>query len=213
MSCAQLTLRKRPEDAREARMILRSASQIKTLADDLLELTLHGLNLDVPIAASSMRLDQFCRQTLDEILTISPERRVDLHTEGDLHGTWDARRLHQLLWNLVANALKYGASDQPVSVSLDGTRSDQVKLTVHNFGKPIPPEIMPTLLAPLVRGSSGYLASSLPAGANMGLGLFIANSIAQAHGGKISVTSSKKEGTRFKVILPREPRDSASRLV
>jgi signal transduction histidine kinase len=208
MSCAQLTLRKRPEDAREAGMILRSAAQIKALADDLLEFTMRGLNVDAPVVAADMRLDQFCRQTLDEIATLSPDRHLEFRCEGNPSGSWDGGRLHQLLWNLVVNALKYGASDRPVSVSVDGSREDEVSLTVHNFGKPIPPEIMPLLLAPLVRGSAEHVASSLPAGANMGLGLYIANTIAEAHGGKISVTSSAGEGTRFEVILPRRPRDA-----
>ena len=203
MGCAQLTLRKRPEDAREAAMILRSAAQVKALADDLLEFTMYGLNLGAPIQASPMRLDQFCRQTLDEIATISPERRVEIECAGDPSGSWDGRRLHQLLWNLVVNALKYGAPDRAVSVTVDGTRQDEVILAVHNFGPPIPPEILPTLLAPLVRGSPEHVASSLPAGANMGLGLYIANTIAKAHGGNIDVTSAAEKGTRFKVTLPR----------
>ena len=110
-------------------------------------------------------------------------------------------RLHQMLWNLIANALKYGLPDKPVTVVLDGTSVDGVTLSVHNCGKPIPPEIMPRLFAPLVRGSLEQVASL--AGANLGLGLYIVNTIVRAHSGRISVTSSDADGTRFQIVLPR----------
>lgn len=203
ISCAQLAARKYPQSERETGMILRSAAQVKGLADDLLEFTMHGLKLGTPKALTAMRLDLFCRQTIEEILTLTPGRRVEFQCEGETSGMWDGRRLHQLLWNLIVNALKYGSLAQPVSVMLNGTRDDEISLTVHNFGKPIPPEILPTLFAPLVRGSVEHIASPMPAGANLGLGLYIANTITESHGGKISATSSAAEGTHFKVVLPR----------
>ena len=205
MNCAQLSMRKLPAGAREAGMILRSAAQIKALADDLLEFTINGLSIGAPIVPVPMQLDLFCRQTLDEIETISAGRLIGLHTEGDMKGAWDNRRLHQLLWNLVINALKYGTETKPILVSLDGNHTDTVTLAVHNSGTPIPADVLPHLFAPLVRGSLEDVAFRIPAGANMGLGLYIANTIVKAHSGTISVTSSAEEGTHFKVSLPRYP--------
>ena len=210
MNCAQLSMRKLPAGAREAGMILRSAAQIKALADDLLEFTINGLSIGAPIVPVPMELDQFCRQTLDEIGTISPDRLIALHAVGDMRGAWDNRRLHQLLWNLVINALKYGVETKPILVSLDGNQTDLVTLTVHNFGVPISAEVLPNLFAPLVRGSLEDVTSRVPAGANMGLGLYIVNTIVKAHSGRISVTSSAEEGTHFKVRLPRYPEIHAS---
>ncbi len=205
MNCAQLTMRKLPAGAREAGMILRSAAQIKALADDLLEFTINGLSIGAPIVPVPMQLDQFCRQTLDEIGTISAGRVIGLHTEGDMKGAWDNRRLHQLLWNLVINALKYGEEKKPITVSLDGNYTEVVLLTIHNFGTPIPEEVLPNLFTPLIRGSLEDVASRVPAGANMGLGLYIVNTIVKAHSGTISVTSTAEEGTHFRVSLPRYP--------
>ena len=211
ISCAQLFSRKHPEDTREAGMVLRSAAQVKALADDLLAFTMHGLKIDAPKALSAMRLDLFCQQTIDEIAILAPGREITFRSEGEPSGMWDGRRLHQLLWNLVVNALKYGQADQPVSVVLDGHDNDEVKLTVQNFGKPIPAEILPTLLSPLTRGGVEQTDSNLPAGANVGLGLYIANTIAEAHGGNITISSSAEEGTRFTVCLPRWSQETASR--
>jgi signal transduction histidine kinase len=203
MNCAKLTMRKTPTSAREAGMILRSAAQIKALADDLLEFTLSGLCIGAPIVPVPMQLDQFCRQTLDEVATISAGRVIELRVDGDMKGAWDNRRMHQLFWNLVINALKYGTEKRPIAVALDGIQADLVKLSVHNFGNPISPAIMPNLFAPLVRGSLEDVGSPVPAGANMGLGLYIVNTIVKAHSGTIQVTSNDEEGTRFLVSLPR----------
>jgi signal transduction histidine kinase len=49
-----------------------------------------------------------------------PDRQLDLVGVGDCEGVWDGRRLQQLLGNLVLNAVKYGAPDAPVGVSLTG---------------------------------------------------------------------------------------------
>src|SRR5207344_3193318 len=96
-------------------------------------------------------LDQFARNTLGEIDAISSGRSLELQVDGDLHGEWDARRLHQALSNLVFNALKYGFPDSPVRISLDGTQKNEVVLAVQNTGKPIPRALLPTLFDPLVR--------------------------------------------------------------
>ncbi|MFN7133582.1 MAG: sensor histidine kinase, partial [Myxococcales bacterium] len=76
--------------------------------------------------------------------------------------------------------------------------ADHVTLEVHNFGAPIPAELLPRLFERLTRGSnaSGTRGS-------VGLGLFIANQIARAHGGSVRAESTRDAGTTFFVTLPR----------
>jgi signal transduction histidine kinase len=205
-SSATLEVRTRPNDSQRAAVILRSAAQMKALLDDLVEYTRHRLGSGLAIAPAALRLDQFARNTLDEIDAISRGRVLELEVEGDLQGEWDARRLHQALSNLVFNALKYGLPSTPIRVSLDGTREEEVVLAVENMGDPIPPELLPTLFDPLVRaagkagGDEG--ADSQVAGANLGLGLYVVREIANAHGGSVEVTSDDS-ATRFELRLPR----------
>jgi signal transduction histidine kinase len=205
-SSATLEVRTRPNDSQRAAVILRSAAQMKALLDDLVEYTRHRLGSGLAIAPAALRLDQFARNTLDEIDAISRGRVLELEVEGDLQGEWDARRLHQALSNLVFNALKYGLPSAPIRVSLDGTREEEVVLAVENMGDPIPPELLPTLFDPLVRaagkagGDEG--ADSQVAGANLGLGLYVVREIANAHGGSVEVTSDDS-ATRFELRLPR----------
>ena len=174
---------------------------MKALLDDLLEYTRHRLGSGLAIDPSALQLDQFARNTLDEINAISNGRVLELEVKGNLQGEWDARRLHQALSNLVFNALKYGLPSAPILISVDGTRNDEVVLAVQNTGKPIPAGVLPTLFDPLVR-AAGESADSQVAGANLGLGLYVVREIAKAHGGSVDVTSDDV-ATRFELRLPR----------
>ncbi|MFL6661471.1 MAG: ATP-binding protein [Rhizobacter sp.] len=203
VNCAQHQLRVRPDDTRDADMILRSAARMKSLVDEVLSYTRKRLGTGLVIHATPVHLARFSRDIVDEILAVTPPgRAIDLTSTGNLEGVWDARRLHQLLSNLIGNALKYGAPDKAIRVMLDGTADDEVVLAVHNFGPPIPGEILPDVFEPLVRGAAEGVTSQT-SGASMGLGLYIAREIASAHCGSIGVTSSAEEGTRFELRMPR----------
>lgn len=170
---ATVELRKWPGDVRHAPVVLRSVAQMKALLDDLMEFTTHRLGKGLRISPSHMQLDQFARNTLDEIDAISSERELILQSDGDLSGEWDPRRLHQALSNLVFNALKYGFPSSPVWVELDGT-GDDVLLTVRDTGEPISASLLPKLFDPLVRDDSREESeatdtSAQVAGANLGL--------------------------------------------
>jgi len=202
-SSAALVARASANDSRHAAVILRSVAQMKALLDDLVEYTRHRLASGLAIDPATLHLDQFARNTLDEIDAISGGRILELEVRGDLQGEWDARRLHQALSNLVFNALKYGLPSAPVQITLDGTRADEVVLAVQNIGKPIAQRLLPTIFDPLVRAAGeGGEADSQVAGANLGLGLYVVREIAKAHGGTVEVTSDDA-ATRFELRLPR----------
>lgn len=217
-SCAAVELRKWPGDVRYAPLTLRSVAQMKALLNDLMEFTTYRLGKGLSLTPVPLQLDQFVRHTLDEINAVYAERTLVLESHGDMQGRWDGRRLHQALSNLVFNALKYGFPGLPVSTVLDGTRPDEVLLTVRNTGKPIAPHMLPRLFDPLVREESdedretrssieSHSASQgapadLVAGANLGLGLFVVREIALAHGGSVEVVADG-EATEFRLRLPR----------
>jgi signal transduction histidine kinase len=101
----------------------------------------------------------------------------------------------QLLSNLIANALNHGASDGPITVQAEVER-DMLRLSVHNQGEPIPPAILAHLFQPFSSPVDGKPRQGL------GLGLYIANQIAVAHGGRLSVVSNQAAGTTFTFTLP-----------
>jgi signal transduction histidine kinase len=202
-TCVAVQVRARPHDSRQEAIILRSVAQMKALLDDMVEYTRHRLGSELAIDPSCLQLDQFARNTLDEIEALSRGHVLELEAQGDMQGEWDARRLHQALSNLVFNAMKYGVRSAPIRVSLDGKREDELVLAVQNSGRPIPPHLMARLFDPLVReGGEDAGADSQVAGANLGLGLYVVREIAKAHGGTVTVTSDDAL-TRFELRLPR----------
>lgn len=201
-SAAAVEMRKWPQDVRFAPLVLRSVRQMKALLDDLMEFTSYRLGQGLSLSPAHMQLDQFARETLDEIEAVSQGRTLLLECGGDMAVEWDQRRIHQALSNLVFNALKYGGADSPIVVSLDGTASP-VRMSVRNTGKPIAPHLLPRLFDPLVREEHGDdETGSQVAGANLGLGLYVVREIATAHGGTVEVTSNAAV-TEFCMRLPR----------
>ncbi len=121
---------------------------------------------------------------------------------GDTAGVWDADRLAQVLANLVSNAFRHGASGGTVQIALCGG-DDDVLLSVHNDGEPIPPETLPHVFDPFRQGRGEDRARKQREG--LGLGLFIVREITRARGGTVRVTSDVASGTELQVRLPRRP--------
>ena len=108
---------------------------------------------------------------------------------GNLRGFWDAARIQQVLSNLLKNALDYGAPDSAIEVRASGL-DREVLLSVHNQGSAIPEATLTNIFEPLRRGNSGH--DRPESDTNLGLGLFIAQQIARAHGGTIGARSDQQ---------------------
>jgi signal transduction histidine kinase len=107
--------------------------------------------------------------------------------------------MHQLLSNLVINALKYGDQRSSVKVTIVGIPTE-VEFSVINRGRRIEQSVLNHIFDPLVRGSE--LRNGTGGDGSLGLGLYIAGQIALAHAGDINVRSDDSE-TVFTVRLPR----------
>ena len=103
----------------------------------------------------------------------------------------------QAVSNLLGNAVRHSPAGTPVHVHVRGER-DQVVVEVHNEGA-IPGDRMTTLFEAF--GSNTPRAGHHE---GLGLGLFIARTIARAHHGNIEVESAPERGTTFRVALPRD---------
>jgi signal transduction histidine kinase len=103
--------------------------------------------------------------------------------------------VEQILTNLLSNAVKYGAGS-PIDVHLE-VSEDTVRLTVRDRGIGIATDHQARIFERFERAVSARHFGGL------GLGLYIARQIVNAHGGEIGVRSSPGEGSTFTVVLPR----------
>ena len=197
------------ERAQMAASIAGSADVIARMVNDLLEFARTRLGSAMPTSPVRMDLSALCSDVLRELRDAHPARELRVRCDGsngEVTGVWDPQRLRQVIYNLVANALRHGSTDGPVEVTvgLDDDDGGEVVLTVHNKGEPIPPEELPTLFDPLLRAPRAAAHRPRPEG-SIGLGLYIVRQILLAHGGRIDVESTAEAGTTFTVRLPRPP--------
>jgi signal transduction histidine kinase len=189
------------EDGRNvARRIERSGRRMHQMVNDLLDFTRSRLGKGIPIERTEVDLGRVVREVVDEFKASQPGKRLEVATSGELAGSWDAKRISQALSNLIGNAVQHGHEDTPISISASA-RDEEVMIAVHNEGPAVHSDKIGQLFNPLSRvnptGSEGHDPTHL------GLGLYIAQAIANAHGGQIEVESSDREGTTFTIRLPR----------
>lgn len=186
------------KSTQSVRRILRSADRATRMIRDLLDFTQVRLGGGIPVEVKPLELHTHAEQVLEELEHAHKEHRLALTQEGDTRGEWDPDRVAQVITNLVGNALKYSPPGTPVGVHTRG-EGDTVILEVHNHGEPIAAELLPSLFKPLSRGAGKVDMETR----SIGLGLYIVESIVRAHGGSIEVRSTREDGTRFTVRLPR----------
>jgi two-component system sensor histidine kinase/response regulator len=182
------------EQQRTLRRMTSAGQRMTGLIAQLLDLTRARLLGGIGFSRVQKRVDvgSLAQRAIDELSDAHPEREIKLEAPAQCITVGDADRLLQLLSNLVANALQHGTPGTPVEVSVR-ERGLDIFVDVHNAGV-IPGERLGTLFDPF----RGRQKDSL----GLGLGLFIAQEIAVAHGGSVNVESSELGGTRFIVRLP-----------
>jgi signal transduction histidine kinase len=182
-----------------ASQILVSAARMGHMITDLIELTRVRLGNGIAVNPAPTDLRRICTHAVEEMKAIYPARMFRLECEQDLPGIWDEARLSQLLSNLLGNAVQHGATGAPITVTAR-SGGEELELTVHNAGKPIPPQLLPRLFDCLFQGAPS--PDEDDTSTSLGLGLYIAKEIITAHGGTIDVQSSEAGGTIFTARLP-----------
>jgi signal transduction histidine kinase len=130
----------------------------------------------------------------------SQKHRLDLRLpEEPLQVAGDASRLAQVFANLLSNAIKYSPGGGTVEVAGE-QNGGVVRVSVSDPGLGIPPEMRDRIFTKFFRGTA---AESGIAGS--GLGLALARSVVESHGGSIGFESTVGEGTTFSVELPKQP--------
>ncbi len=187
--------------------IARSASRTVAMVGDLLDFTRARLGGGIPVERAPMSIGKMVHDVVDEIAAANPKRRFEVETRREGNGEWDCERLTQALSNLISNAVQHGDDGSLVCVEVEGGDGD-VRIAIHNRGKPIPKDRLNGIFNPMKpRNKVVEPAAGGPQG-SLGLGLYIAQQIIQAHQGSIEVESNAEHGTTFTVCLPRHGKDA-----
>jgi signal transduction histidine kinase len=201
---AQLQLRLGEQNDKQKMLstqIVASAERTLEIVSHLLDLTRARFGAGLPIIRAPMDFGFVSNQMIDEIRAAHPRREITLEISGDMNGEWDKARIGQVFSNLLGNAIQYGFHGTPINVTVQG-EPDDIILSVHNEGIPIPPDRIGGIFTALTRDTeidSGETTGSM----HLGLGLYITREIVAAHGGKIAATSTERDGTTFTANFPR----------
>jgi phosphoserine phosphatase RsbU/P len=189
------------QDDKELRvldMMNTTVTRMSGLIDNILDFARGRLGDGITLSRDANRpLQPVLEQVVDELRTASPDRSIETSFAITEPVNCDRSRVGQLVSNLIGNAFTHGAAYQAVRVGAK-TEDGVFELWVANAGEPIPAIAMGKLFEPFFRGD---IRSSRQ---GLGLGLHIASQIAQAHGGRIDVTSTPDE-TRFVFRMPLSP--------
>jgi PAS domain S-box-containing protein len=184
VSAGTRMLLRRPERAAEiSEKIERSISRMSELTANILDFARGRLGGGLVVTRDLQKpLEPVLLQVIDEHKDIHPERGIVAEIELRQPVECDRHRIGQLLSNLLGNALIYGAPNTPVEVRAR-VEAGQFVLSVTNAGEAIDPSALERLFQPFFRGSLRDHREGL------GLGLYICNEIAKAHGGTLEVAS------------------------
>jgi len=184
------------EDADGAlRTIRQSATRLAGLANDTLALSRVEQG-ELNLAADPVNVAEIAKDTVDSML---PQRQIDLDVRAaDPVVRGDPARLRQVFENVIGNAIKYSKDETRVEVRVTETEST-VRIAVTDHGIGIPADEMKFLFERFTRASNAKRSSIK----GTGLGLYLAKTLVERHGGNIQVQSTLGEGSTFTIVLPR----------
>jgi heavy metal sensor kinase len=199
----EVTLRwaKTPEEFRDMlRSNMEEIDRMERIIENLLTLAKSEsgeMILDVkPFSLSDMILALYMQsKTLAESKQLTVDLRIEVDEELIIRG--DELRLRQLFLNLIANGIKYTPEEGTLELVLL-REGPAARIDVHDSGIGIPIEAQPFIFDRFYRVDKAR--NRMDGGS--GLGLSICKVIAEAHDGRISVTSTPGHGSTFSVLLP-----------
>jgi PAS domain S-box-containing protein len=196
-------LRSGPADAQAcqhaAEVIARNARALTRIVEDILDVS-RIVTGKLHIEPRETELTPAVQAAVDAVRPAAEAKRIRIETNLEPAGpVWgDPDRLQQVVWNLVANAVKFTPKEGKVTVRLHRTGS-QVEIVVSDNGPGIPGELLSHVFDRFRQADS----SSTRRHGGLGLGLAIVRHLVELHGGTVAVASEGTDlGTTFTVSLP-----------
>ncbi|HYE76005.1 MAG TPA: ATP-binding protein, partial [Blastocatellia bacterium] len=181
-------------------VIERNAKLQSQLVDDLLDLSRITLS-KIEVTFQPVDVNEIVRRALETVQGSLEQKKLNIElnlSEEPIIVNADARRFEQVIWNLMSNAIKFTNTGGHISI-----RSRLVgrlcEIEVADTGIGIPAHALPTIFMPFRQADSSITRRH----GGLGIGLSIAQSLVELHGGQITAESSGEgHGSRFIVTLP-----------
>ncbi|MGM0652265.1 MAG: sensor histidine kinase [Bacillota bacterium] len=190
------------EKERYLQIVLDNSVHLSKLVDDLLTLS-HLESGQIKLEREEINIDDLARWSFDSVAPHGEEKGVKLsfnteHNLAVMHG--DRHRMHEVLVNLLENALQYTPPGGEVSFKIY-QKKRQVVFEVRDTGCGIPEEELLLIFERFYKVDKARRRS----GKGSGLGLAISKQLVELHGGTIEVESELNKGSVFRVYLPLHP--------
>jgi signal transduction histidine kinase len=180
---------------RHATELRRAVDRLSRLISDLLDISRIDQGL-FDVTTQPMDLAALVSEAAETIEI--PSIRIEVEAPPEMCVVADAARVRQAVENLLANAVQHAPPGSMVNVRVayeeSAARATAV-VAITDSGPGIDPTLLPTLFERFARS---------PSSNGLGIGLFLARRIAEAHDGGVDVRSSS-HGTQFRLFLPAEP--------
>lgn len=179
--------------------IQKENERLEQIVADLLQLSRLSAGKTV-LDRSDCDVNVLFQDAVREVKTIAQARQIELRFDnqtGDHQHFWlDGKKMHQVLVNLLTNAIVHSGASAVTLTAQD--HNGQLKLDVADDGCGIDQKHLERIFERFYRIDTHRSRQS----GGSGLGLAIVKAIVDAHGGEIEVTSSPGRGTRFEIMLP-----------
>ncbi|MFC5730786.1 MULTISPECIES: sensor histidine kinase [Nocardioides] len=190
----------RNDPARDNGELVERLHAVNSRAIDLTEALLVLSKADQrSFARERVDLSLIAEEAAETLLPLAEKRGLTVETSGSVGSTFGSYALLlQMTTNLLHNAIVHNLPAQGGVRLTTSTHQDTVVLTVENTGRELTPHLVSTLVEPFQRGTGRIRTDH----AGVGLGLAIVRSIAEAHGGSLTLDPRPGGGLRVTVRLP-----------
>ncbi len=178
--------------------ITRGARRIEKMVDEVVDFARSRLGEQLTLTPATFDMSEACQEAIVEARAQPAPRDIQFDVSGNCSGTWDRERARQALAALIANATQSSQGQIRVRAN-ESADHKHVVVAVTNRGPVLAPEMLARIFDPFARAVLDPMRVR-----GLGLGLYMVEQIARAHGGAVRATSSATEGTTIVVEWPRK---------
>lgn len=183
---------------RSMQRIEQEAERMGVLVEDMLALARLDETHDHDHAA--VDLSAIAKDAVDDAHAVAPDRKIAFDGEADAIVIGSSHQLHQVVTNLVRNAIAHTPDDAEIDVRV-ARSGDDIRLDVRDHGQGLPDDVGDQIFERFWRAEGGRVRGK----AGSGLGLAIVAGIVDAHGGRVHARNADSGGAEFSVWIRRAP--------